>query len=34
MAPSLALEQLVRGRGEQFDPDVVDAMIDVVTNRA
>jgi putative nucleotidyltransferase with HDIG domain len=34
MAPSLALDQLVRGRGEQFDPDVVDAMIDVVTNRA
>ncbi len=34
MAPSLALDQLVQGRGEQFDPDVVDAMIDVVTNRA
>jgi putative nucleotidyltransferase with HDIG domain len=34
MAPSLALEQLVEGRGTQFDPDVVDAMIDVVTNRA
>ena len=33
MAPSVALEQLVQGRGTQFDPDVVDAMIDVVTNR-
>jgi putative nucleotidyltransferase with HDIG domain len=34
MPPSVALEQLVQGRGEQFDPDVVDAMIDVVTNRS
>jgi len=34
MAPSAALEQLVAGRGDQFDPDIVDAMIDVVTNRA
>lgn len=33
MAPSAALEQLVAGRGNQFDPDVVDAMIDVVTER-
>ena len=33
MAPSLAIEQLVEGRGTQFDPDVVDAMIDVVANR-
>ncbi|GAC1544153.1 MAG: hypothetical protein NVS2B17_24840 [Candidatus Velthaea sp.] len=33
MAPSLALEQLVLGRSTQFDPDVVDAMIDVVTCR-
>lgn len=33
MPPSVALEQLVQGRGTQFDPDVVDAMIDVVTNR-
>lgn len=32
MAPSRALEQLVQCRGEQFDPDVVDAMIDIVTN--
>jgi putative nucleotidyltransferase with HDIG domain len=29
-APSVALERLVEGRGTQFDPDVVDAMIDVV----
>jgi HD-GYP domain-containing protein (c-di-GMP phosphodiesterase class II) len=34
MPPSQALDQLVKGRGEQFDPDVVDAMIDVVTNRS
>ena len=34
LAPSVALEQLVLGRGSQFDPDVVDAMLDVVTNRA
>ncbi|HEX3468558.1 MAG TPA: HD domain-containing phosphohydrolase [Candidatus Elarobacter sp.] len=33
MPPSRALEQLVMGRGEQFDPDVVDAMIDIVGNR-
>ena len=34
LAPSVALEQLVQGRGTQFDPDIVDAMIDVVTHRA
>jgi putative nucleotidyltransferase with HDIG domain len=33
LAPSVALEQLVEGRGTQFDPDIVDAMIDVVANR-
>ncbi len=33
LAPSVALEQLVGGRGSQFDPEIVDAMIDVVTNR-
>jgi putative nucleotidyltransferase with HDIG domain len=33
LAPSVALEQLVEGRGSQFDPDIVDAMIDVVTKR-
>jgi len=30
IAPSVALERLVEGRGTQFDPDVVDAMVDVV----
>lgn len=34
LAPSFALERLVEGRGGQFDPDVVDAMIEVVTARA
>lgn len=34
LAPSIALERLVEGRGDQFDPDIVDAMIDVVGNRA
>jgi putative nucleotidyltransferase with HDIG domain len=34
LAPSVALEQLVEGRGSQFDPEIVDAMILVVTNRA
>jgi HD-GYP domain-containing protein (c-di-GMP phosphodiesterase class II) len=34
MAPSEALERLVEGRGNHFDPDVVDAMVDVVTSRA
>jgi putative two-component system response regulator len=34
MPPSQALDQLVDGRGTQFDPDVVDAMIDVVTSRS
>jgi putative nucleotidyltransferase with HDIG domain len=34
LAPSAALERLVEGRGDQFDPDIVDAMIDVVTNKA
>jgi putative nucleotidyltransferase with HDIG domain len=34
MAPSAALEQLLAGRGDQFDPDIVDAMIDVVSNPA
>ena len=33
LAPSVALERLVEGRGDQFDPDVVDAMIEVVTAR-
>jgi HD-GYP domain-containing protein (c-di-GMP phosphodiesterase class II) len=33
VAPSIALERLVEGRGTQFDPDVVDAMIDVVAPR-
>ena len=32
-APSVALERLVECRGTQFDPIVVDAMVDVVTNR-
>jgi putative nucleotidyltransferase with HDIG domain len=32
-APSLALERLVESRGTQFDPIVVDAMVDVVTSR-
>jgi putative nucleotidyltransferase with HDIG domain len=32
-APSVALERLVENRGTQFDPIVVDAMVDVVTNR-
>ena len=32
LAPSVALERLVAGRGTQFDPIVVDAMIDVVTS--
>jgi len=32
-APSVALERLEAARGTQFDPIVVDAMIDVVTNR-
>ncbi|HYW52494.1 MAG TPA: HD domain-containing phosphohydrolase [Dongiaceae bacterium] len=34
LAPSEALERLVAGRGDQFDPDIVDAMVDVVTKRA
>jgi putative nucleotidyltransferase with HDIG domain len=34
LAPSDALERLVSGRGDQFDPDVVDAMVDVITKRA
>jgi putative nucleotidyltransferase with HDIG domain len=33
LAPSEALERLVGGRGDQFDPDIVDAMVDVVTKR-
>jgi putative nucleotidyltransferase with HDIG domain len=33
LAPSTALERLVEGRGDQFDPEIVDAMIDVVTNK-
>jgi putative nucleotidyltransferase with HDIG domain len=33
LAPSDALERLVAGRGDQFDPDIVDAMVDVVTKR-
>jgi len=31
LGPSVALERLVEGRGTQFDPIVVDAMVDVVT---
>jgi putative nucleotidyltransferase with HDIG domain len=34
LAPSIALERLIEGRGTQFHPDIVDAMIDVATNRA
>ncbi|HEX3550480.1 MAG TPA: HD-GYP domain-containing protein, partial [Candidatus Elarobacter sp.] len=34
LAPSVALERLVEGRGGQFDPEIVDAMIEVVTARA
>ncbi|HEV3086267.1 MAG TPA: HD domain-containing phosphohydrolase [Candidatus Elarobacter sp.] len=34
LAPSEALERLVESRGNHFDPDVVDAMVDVVTSRA
>lgn len=34
LAPGDALDRLVQGRGTHFDPLVVDAMIDVVTNRA
>jgi HD-GYP domain-containing protein (c-di-GMP phosphodiesterase class II) len=30
MPPLRALEELVRGRGTQFDPEVVEAMVDVV----
>lgn len=33
MPPSRALDQLVQGRGSQFDPDVVDAMIDIVGSK-
>ena len=32
-SPAIALERLEANRGTQFDPIVVDAMIDVVTNR-
>ncbi|HEV3087314.1 MAG TPA: HD domain-containing phosphohydrolase [Candidatus Elarobacter sp.] len=32
-SPAVALERLEANRGTQFDPIVVDAMIDVVTNR-
>ncbi|GAC1590987.1 MAG: hypothetical protein NVS3B28_18400 [Candidatus Velthaea sp.] len=31
--PAVALERLQEARGTQFDPEVVDAMVDVVTNR-
>ncbi|HEX3465258.1 MAG TPA: HD domain-containing phosphohydrolase [Candidatus Elarobacter sp.] len=30
MAPSRALEELTRNRGTQFDPEIVDAMVEVV----
>jgi len=30
MSPSTALEQLIAHRGTQFDPMIVEAMIDVV----
>ena len=33
LAPPVALERLVESRGTHFDPAVVDAMVDVVTNR-
>jgi putative nucleotidyltransferase with HDIG domain len=33
LPPAVALEQLNAGRGTQFDPIVVDAMVDVVTHR-
>ncbi|MDQ2908743.1 MAG: HD domain-containing protein [Candidatus Eremiobacteraeota bacterium] len=33
MAPSAALEQLIANRGTQFDPMIVEAMIEVVTGR-
>ncbi len=32
MSPSLALEQLVAHRGVQFDPAIVEAMVDIVEN--
>ncbi len=34
LAPSVAMERLVEGRGSQFDPDIVDAMVEVLTARA
>jgi HD-GYP domain-containing protein (c-di-GMP phosphodiesterase class II) len=34
MRPTLALEELKRHRGTQFDPEVIDAMIDVLNRRA
>lgn len=34
MSPMRAIEELDRNRGAQFDPDVVDAMIDVVMTNA
>jgi putative nucleotidyltransferase with HDIG domain len=33
MSPAHALEELKRCKGSQFDPNVVDAMIDIVTNQ-
>jgi HD-GYP domain-containing protein (c-di-GMP phosphodiesterase class II) len=34
MRPTVALEELRRHAGSQFDPDVIDAMNDVLTNRS
>ncbi len=33
MRPTAALEELRRNAGTQFDPDVIEAMNDVLTNR-
>jgi HD-GYP domain-containing protein (c-di-GMP phosphodiesterase class II) len=30
LAPSRAVEELLRNRGTQFDPEIVDVMVDVV----
>jgi HD-GYP domain-containing protein (c-di-GMP phosphodiesterase class II) len=31
MAPSRALEELIVHRGSQFDPDIVDAMVALIS---
>ena len=33
MPPSVALDELLRNRGTQFDPEIVDAMVDVVLGK-